>query len=307
MRPLSYPILVAGDFPSPVPKAYDVGALPLTIVIDSDGFVTYVQTGFLQGVPLSLGYVPWWRKPPETNVSWLRRRSPMSRHGRGPALFRPNLMACGLLAVYLAVPQARLSSAQMDMSGHMMGTENQTPPDQLPVPQKMTGIGTVHLQITATPEAEMWFDQGLNLLHDFWDYEAARAFEQSIRVDPRCAMCYWGLYEAESFYHGTSQGYAGPGAGQGRQPQAPGQQARSPLHRGHAQQRSTPRDLQLWRELVRKYPRDTEARIFLAQHTGPEERLSILQSILKDDPRNSAANHLYIHALEASASRESAP
>ena len=42
----------------------------------------------------------------------------------------------------------------------------------------------------------MWFDQGLNLLHDFWDYESARAFEQAVRVDPNCAMCYWGLYNA---------------------------------------------------------------------------------------------------------------
>jgi hypothetical protein len=32
--------------------------------------------------------------------------------------------------------------------------------------------------------------QGLNLLHDFWDYESARAFEESVRVDPQCAMCY---------------------------------------------------------------------------------------------------------------------
>jgi tetratricopeptide (TPR) repeat protein len=73
-------------------------------------------------------------------------------------------------------------------------------PEQLPVPVKMTGIGNSSMKLTAAnEEARAWFTQGLNLLHDFWDYEAARAFEQAVRTDPKCAMCYWGLYKAESF------------------------------------------------------------------------------------------------------------
>ena len=95
------------------------------------------------------------------------------------------------------------------MAAHTMETQDETPPEKLPVPQVMSGIGSAHIQITATPEAQKWFDQGLNLLHDFWDYESARAFQQSIRVDPQCAICYWGLYKAESFYHSTAQDYAG--------------------------------------------------------------------------------------------------
>ena len=54
----------------------------------------------------------------------------------------------------------------------------------------------------------MWFDQGLNLLHDFWDYESERAFEQSIRSDPKCAMCYWGLYQALMFRHSMGTAYS---------------------------------------------------------------------------------------------------
>ena len=85
-------------------------------------------------------------------------------------------------------------NAQMNMAGHDMSAMKEIPPpDQLPPPLAMTGIGNSHLKITATPEAQVWFDQGLNLLHDFWDYESARAFQQAIRVDPNCAMCYWGL------------------------------------------------------------------------------------------------------------------
>ena len=72
------------------------------------------------------------------------------------------------------------------MAGHDMGQMKEIPPpEKLPPPLKMTGIGNSHLTIKATPEAQMWFDQGLTLLHDFWDYESIRAFEQSIRVDPQ--------------------------------------------------------------------------------------------------------------------------
>ncbi len=42
------------------------------------------------------------------------------------------------------------------------------PPEQLPVPVKITGIGNSHIAIKASPEAQAWFDQGLSLLHDFW-------------------------------------------------------------------------------------------------------------------------------------------
>ena len=66
-------------------------------------------------------------------------------------------------------------------------------PESLPVPVKMTGIGNSSMKIkTKNEEAQAWFTQGLNLLHDFWDYEAAKAFEQAVRSDPKCAMCYWG-------------------------------------------------------------------------------------------------------------------
>ena len=94
-----------------------------------------------------------------------------------PTLFPPKLLVFSLLAACLAATQPRLALAQMNMSGNAMETKDETPPDQLPVPQKLTGIGNAHIQITATLEAQMWFDQGLNLIHDFWDYESARAFE----------------------------------------------------------------------------------------------------------------------------------
>ena len=64
----------------------------------------------------------------------------------------------------------------------------------------MTGIGNSTIAIIPhpAPTPGCWFTQGLNLFHDFWDYESSRAFEQAIRADPNCAMCYWGLYQSVS-------------------------------------------------------------------------------------------------------------
>jgi len=231
-----------------------------------------------------------------------------------------------LITTFLAVGQTRRLSAQMNMSGHTMETEDERSPDTLPVPQKLSGVGNAHIQITATPEAQMWFDQGLNLIHDFWDYESARAFEQSVRIDPKCAMCYWGLYKAELFYHGTAQGYA-------RQALASAVSLKRHASKHErfyieasaayedALKNAKPapdfsQELQILRKLVKEYPQDTQGRIFLATsledgfdgkgepRSGTKEALAILQGVMKDDPENSAANHYYIHALEPSAHPE---
>ena len=61
---------------------------------------------------------------------------------------------------------------------------------------KMTGIGNSHIAIKASPRRRHGLTRGSSLLHDFWDYESAKAFEQAIRVDPNCAMCWWGLAQA---------------------------------------------------------------------------------------------------------------
>jgi tetratricopeptide (TPR) repeat protein len=204
------------------------------------------------------------------------------------------------------------------MAHHGMGLHTETPPDALPPAQQLTGIGNVSIRITATAEAQRWFDQGLNLLEDFWDYESARAFEQSVRVDPKCAMCYWGLYQAESFYHSTAQDYAAPalaravslthGASRAERLyiQASAEHDRV-LHSGKFDFTG---EVQLWRKLVKKSPHDSEAKLFLAQalldgftpdgqpRAGEKEGLALMQAILTDEPENSAANHRWIHALE---------
>ena len=236
------------------------------------------------------------------------------------------LVAACLLLVAGAAPQA---GAQTGMSGHAMGTLDEMAPDKYPVPLKLSGIGNVHLKITATPEAQMWFDQGLNLFHDFWDYEAVRAFEQGVRADPQCAMCYWGLYQAETFRRSSSKHFADEALAKAVSLKGHASKAErlyieaSAAHEAAKDKkdddnRGESKEVQLWRKLVKHSPKDTQARIFLAEelmdgyddagepNKGQKERLAILQSVLKDEPENSAANHYWIHAVEASPKPEQA-
>ena len=66
-----------------------------------------------------------------------------------------------------------------------------------PAPEASTvplydNLGTLHHAVTATPEAQRYFDQGLRLTYAFNHEEAIRAFNEAERIDPKCAMCAWG-------------------------------------------------------------------------------------------------------------------
>ncbi len=210
-----------------------------------------------------------------------------------------------------------------------MGARELAPPDKLPAPEKLSGIGNVHLKITATPEAQTWFDQGLNLYHDFWDYESARAFEQAVRVDPNCAMCQWGLYLALSM-RSPDDPYAGDalkravalknhaGKSERLYVEAANAGSKEHLSRGRANGDEESDEVKTLRKLVKHSPHDTHARILLAwalddgydedgnPKKGTKETLSMFQAILKEEPENSAANHYWIHVVESSPHPEQA-
>jgi tetratricopeptide (TPR) repeat protein len=60
-------------------------------------------------------------------------------------------------------------------------------------PPLFGNLGKHHWKITtASPEAQQYFDQGLRLAYGFNHAEARRAFRQAQRLDPSCAMCFWG-------------------------------------------------------------------------------------------------------------------
>ena len=45
---------------------------------------------------------------------------------------------------------------------------------------------------THNAKAQAWFDQGLRLAFGFNHAEAQRAFREAQKLDPRCALCFWG-------------------------------------------------------------------------------------------------------------------
>jgi hypothetical protein len=226
-----------------------------------------------------------------------------------------------LLAACLNLLCALQLPAQNPMACHTMETRDEAPPDKLPPPEKLAGIGNAHIKITATPEVQMWFDQGLNLFHAFWDYESVRAFVQGTRLDPQCAMCYWGIYHAELFTHSNAKYYAKQALAKavslkGHVSKAErlyieASEAAEAADKSDKEDKGESKEIQLYRKLVKHNPSDLQAQIFLAEavgdgydddgkpRAGQKEELSLLQGVLKEDPDNSAANHYWIHAVEA--------
>jgi tetratricopeptide (TPR) repeat protein len=244
------------------------------------------------------------------------------RCSRFPAS-RPPATLFGAVVLLGFFAGASSTRSQSMPAMNMADTQPIPPPDQLPAPIKMTGIGNSHIPIKATPDAQAWFDQGLSLYHDFWDYESARAFEQAIRVDPNCAMCYWGLAKALEFRGNDTPAYVDHALAEAQRLRSHASST-DKLYIDAAQAEHNAKNgdksahIAILRKLVKKAPHDIEARIFLAgavgdgfdengePKAGQKERISILEEVLREAPNDSAANHYWIHAMEPSSHPERA-
>jgi tetratricopeptide (TPR) repeat protein len=61
-------------------------------------------------------------------------------------------------------------------------------------PKLFTGLGKIHHPISTQNEmAQRYFDQGLALAYGFNHEGAIDAFREAARLDPNCAMCWWGI------------------------------------------------------------------------------------------------------------------
>ncbi len=111
-------------------------------------------------------------------------------------LYRPAallLTCCCALAQQESSPKSRFEEYKLGHS-HLGEPFNVGPRQK---PWAMEGIGKVHFPITTkSQEVQKWFDQGVTLLHSFWDYEAERAFRWCLKLEPENAMVYWGLARA---------------------------------------------------------------------------------------------------------------
>jgi hypothetical protein len=203
-------------------------------------------------------------------------------------------------------------------TAHVHADSAEKPSQTLPPPVMIAGVGDSHLTITtSSPDAQRWFDQGLSLLHCFWDFEALRAFREAARLDPACAMCQWGIHRAMEF-GGSSDDEMKPVVAKMQElaPKASDHEQRyirsiveSAGKKGEEASKVYQREMEA---LIYRYPDDLDAKLLLGlsiqsgfDETGdprPGElyAIAILRDLLHNHPDSAAANHYWIHAVEAS-------
>jgi tetratricopeptide (TPR) repeat protein len=84
------------------------------------------------------------------------------------------------------------ASTELKPFGQLPKQEKQAAPAE-DEPPLWNNLGTLSYRITTSkPQAQKYFNQGLRLNYAFNHEEAARAFRMAQKLDPKCAMCYWG-------------------------------------------------------------------------------------------------------------------
>lgn len=97
---------------------------------------------------------------------------------------------CGLCVFGLGAPTARAQHEGHDLVGWV-------PREILERTVSLrNGIGNYHEKATtSSAKAQAFYDQGLNYLNSYVWIEAARSFNQALRLDPNLAMAYAGLFD----------------------------------------------------------------------------------------------------------------
>lgn len=210
-------------------------------------------------------------------------------------------------------------------------------------PPKVTlykGLGT-HTRSVATsnPEAQKFFDQGLNFMYAYNHDEAIRAFRQAAELDPNCAMAHWGtslslgknynfplfpLEKANAAW--KSLGSARPMAKAESAANRALIEALAARYADPLPKETRPLEeayAKAMRAAWKQFPKDADIGALYAESLmnlrpwdlwtidgkpQPEtpEILKALEAVMKLDPMHPLANHLYIHACEASPHPEKA-
>ena len=232
-----------------------------------------------------------------------------------------------LAALTLAIPAALApgvvgADATATGIGYICGAE-QAPLHSGPRPAVMlAGVGNgASPADTGVPEAQAWYDEGLNLYHAFNHREASAAFARAATLDPSCALCEWGvaLGLGQTLNYGVT----------------PQQTAQALIHAEHAAKLVRPGDartraliaallarygkdtpparrdtiyMQAMEDLAHRYPGDDEiadlaahALLIPARHddySGVARAEAILRTVLARRPDDTAAIHYDIHATE---------
>jgi tetratricopeptide (TPR) repeat protein len=196
------------------------------------------------------------------------------------------------------------------------------------------GLGSYKMKVTTkSPDAHKYFDQGLAFLHAFNHGAAIRSFREAAKHDPSCAMAHWGI----SYANGPHINFpmVPPDAAEiawkelqlAQQHAAQAtpfeQQLISALGQRYANPQPAdraPLDLayaSAMREVWKGYPDNADAGTFFAEammnlrpwdqwtpegaeQPGTAEIIATLDRVIALNPNHPLANHLYIHAVEAS-------
>jgi tetratricopeptide (TPR) repeat protein len=200
-------------------------------------------------------------------------------------------------------------------------------------------LGNHQYEISSTnPLSQRYFNQGLNLAYGFNHQEAVRAFKEGARLDPGCAMCYWGQAVALGPNINKAMDDADISAAYTAAQLALEKSAAStPVERALIVALTARYDPQsnadrvkldaayanAMREVATQFPDDLEVQTLFAESlmdlmpweyyeadgTPKRETIEVidaLEFVLAKNPEHPGAIHLYIHAVEATDAPERA-
>ncbi|MDB4387185.1 hypothetical protein N9Z15_03170 [Akkermansiaceae bacterium] len=184
---------------------------------------------------------------------------------------------------------------------------------ELPPPPLREGVGNSSLKIsTKSKDAQKWFNQGLSLLHAFWEFEAYRAFLQAAEADPDCAMAYWGI--AMSLPGKNPESIVERKAALERALELSSKASKAEKFYIRALEAlidtGPKKAREVMRECVEQFPKDLEAAAFLSfwlrdgydnegqPKAGTKEGLEIIERSLKRHPKHAGLHHYRIHLME---------
>ncbi len=187
----------------------------------------------------------------------------------------------------------------------------------LPAPKLLMGIGNSSLKIeTVSAKTQSYFNQGISLLHDFWDFEAYRAFKEAIRNDSASIMPYWGLLQTlgpdeDSIYKANKTMAVALlkklvlTANEHEK-----LYAEMAILRDSLTDKAYPEMIKKFELIVHRFPEDVNAKLFLALakmsgydiEMNPNDGQMYSEFLLKDvqrtEPNNHAFHHYWIHLKE---------
>lgn len=174
----------------------------------------------------------------------------------------------------------------------------------------LPGMGTVPFPVTTSkPDAQAFVNQGVGQLHSFYYFEAERSFRQAAKIDPDCAMTYWGMAMANVNNAKRARGFLAESrkrAATLSRRETLYLEALEAFYKGGADDKVRRQGLLLGLEAaVQEFPADLDARAWLAMVTwqnstrdgiGSRKAVDlVLESVLQAEPMHPGAHHYRIH------------